>query len=74
MRISKVTGLHSRSPRWPSTLRGHDKSSPYRSETNGIAENVVRRVTERTSAFLVQWVLPKSVGDKRWNVSVICET
>ena len=32
----------------------HDKSTPYRSETNGIAEHAVRRVKEGTSALLVQ--------------------
>ena len=28
----------------------HDKSTPYRSETNGIAEHAVRRVKEASSA------------------------
>ena len=34
----------------------HDKSTPYRSETNGITENAVRRVEDGTSALLVQLV------------------
>ena len=31
----------------------YDKSHPYRSETNGFAENAVRRVKEGTSVFVV---------------------
>ena len=32
----------------------HDKSTPYRPETNEIAERVVREVKENTSALLVR--------------------
>ena len=35
-------------------LLDHDKSTPYRSETNGIAEYAVRRVKEGTSTLMVQ--------------------
>ena len=37
----------------------HDTSTPYRPETNGIAERAVRRVKEGTSASLVQSGLPE---------------
>ena len=43
----------------------HDKSTPYRSETNGISENADRRVTEGTSSLLVLLGLP----DKWWGRS-----
>ena len=47
------------------------KSTPYRSEPNGIAENAVRRVKEGTSALLV---FQKSGAEKRWNAPVILQT
>ena len=40
----------------------YDKSTPYRSESNGIAENVVRRVKERTCILLVQ----SGLSEKWW--------
>ena len=46
----------------------HDKSNPHRSETNGIAENAVRRVKDGISALLVQSGLSESGGDKGCNV------
>ena len=45
----------------------HDKSTPCRPETNGIAENAVRRVKEGTSAPLVQPCLP----EKRWREAML---
>ena len=46
----------------------HCTSTPHRSETNGIAERVVRRVKEGTSA-----VLPRSgLDEKRWSDSMEC--
>ena len=41
-------------------IHDHDKSTPYRSETNGIAETTVRRVKEGTFALLVQ-------SEKKWS-------
>ena len=46
---------------------GEDLSSPHRSDTSGIAERAVRRVTECTSA-----VLPQSGLDERWADSMEC--
>ena len=45
----------------------HRTSTPHRSETNGIAERAVRRVTEGTSAASLQNGL-----DERWSDSVAC--
>ena len=52
----------------------HDKSTPYRFETNGVTELAVRRVKELTFALLRQSGLSASDGEKRWRASVICET
>ena len=51
---------------------GHDKSTPYRSETNGIAERSSQGY--RTLHFWFSRVFQKSGGEKQWNASVICET
>ena len=41
----------------------HERSTPYRSETHGIAERAVRRVKEGTSSVLVNWTdLRKASG------------
>ena len=40
----------------------HDKSTPHRSETNGIVERAVRTVKEGTSTLLVQSELDEQVG------------
>ena len=42
--------------------RNHCTSTPHRSETNGSAERVVRRVKEGTSAVLLQSGLHESFG------------
>ena len=44
----------------------HDKSTPYRSETNGIAENAVRTVKENSSALLVQ----SGLSEKWWGEAI----
>ena len=46
----------------------HSKSTPHRSETNGIAERVVRRVKEGTSAVLLQ----SSLDENWWADSMEC--
>ena len=46
----------------------HRTSTPYRSETNGIAERTVRRVKEGTSAVLFQ----SALDDKWWSDSTEC--
>ena len=46
----------------------HCTSTPHRSETNGIAERVVRRVKEGTSAVLLQ----SGLDEKWWAGSVEC--
>ena len=48
--------------------RNHDKSTPYRSETNRIAEHAVRGVEERTSALLVQ----SGLSEKCWEEAMEC--
>ena len=48
----------------------HCTSTPHRSETNGIAERAVRRVTEQTSAVLLQ----SRLGNEWWPDSVECYT
>ena len=50
--------------------RNHCTSTPHRSETHGIAERAVRRVTEDTSALLLQSGL-----DENWLAdSMECKT
>ena len=50
--------------------RNHCTSTPHRSQTNGIAERAVRRVTEGTSSQV--WIMN---GVRiPWNVTAICET
>ena len=44
----------------------HCRSTPHRSETNGIADRAVRRVEEGTSAVLLQ----SGLGDERWTDSM----
>ena len=46
----------------------HCTSTPHRSETNGIAERVVRKVKEGTSAVL----LPSGLDEKWWAGSMEC--
>ena len=46
----------------------HDKSTPETSETNGIVEKAVRRVTKGTSALLVQ----SDLAEKWWEEAVEC--
>ena len=46
----------------------HRTSTPYRSETNGLAERAVRRVKEGTSVELLQFGL----DDKCWSDSMKC--
>ena len=46
----------------------HDESTPYRSDTNEIAERSVRRVEEGTSALLVQ----AGISEKWWREAVEC--
>ena len=48
----------------------HCTSTPHRSETNGIAERAVRRVTEGTSAVLSQ----SGLDEKWWADSMECYT
>ena len=52
----------------------HCTSTPHRSETNGIAERVVRRVKEGTSAVLLQSGLDENGWQIPWNVKRICGT
>ena len=46
----------------------HDTSTPYRPETNGVAERAVTRVKEGTSAALLQSGLPEAW----WNEAMAC--
>ena len=46
----------------------HCTSTPHRSETNGIAERVVRRIEEGTSAVLLQ----SGLDEKWWADSMEC--
>ena len=46
----------------------HDTSTPYRSETNGVAERAVRRVKEGTSACLVQ----SGLNELFWDLATEC--
>ena len=46
----------------------HRASTPYRSETNGIAERAIRRIKEGTAAVLVQ----SGSDEKWWSDSVEC--
>ena len=46
----------------------HRTSTPHRSETNGIAERAVRRITEGTSAVFLQ----SGMDEKWWAVSMEC--
>ena len=48
----------------------HSKSTPHRSETNGIAERAVRRVKESTSAVLLQ----SGLNESWWADSMECFT
>ena len=48
----------------------HCTSTPHRSETHEIAERAVRRVTDGTSAVLLQ----SGLGDEWWAVSMECYT
>ena len=48
----------------------HCTSTPYRSETNGIAERAVRRVKEGTSAVLLQ----SGLDENLWADSMECYT
>ena len=48
----------------------HCTSTPHRSETNGIAERVVRRVKEGTSAVLLQ----SGLNESWWADSMECYT
>ena len=48
----------------------HETSTPHRSETNGIAERVVRRVKEGTSAILLQ----SGLHESWWADSMECYT
>ena len=50
--------------------RNHCKSTPHRSETNGIAERAVRRVKEGTSAVLLQ----SGLDENWWADSMECYT
>ena len=52
----------------------HDKSTPYRSETNGIAENAVRRCQRRYLCSSGSVGSFRKAVEKRWNASVVCET
>ena len=52
----------------------HRTSTPFRSETNGIAERAARRVKEGTSAVLLQSGLDQTNGGLiPWNAIAICE-
>ena len=48
----------------------HRTSTPHRSETNGIAERVVRKINEGTSAVLLQ----SGLDEKWWADSVDCSS
>ena len=48
--------------------RTHRTSTPYRSETNGIAERAFRRVKEGTSAVLLQ----SGLDERWWSDSMDC--
>ena len=51
----------------------HCTSTPYRSETNGIAERAVRRVKEGTLLYCCNQAWMKNGGRIPWNVTAICE-
>ena len=46
----------------------HDTSTPYRPETNGIAERAVRRVKEGTTCTLIQ----AGLTHKWWDLAMEC--
>ena len=48
----------------------HCRSTPHRSETNGIAERAVRKIKEGTSAVLLQ----SGLNERWWADSIECET
>ena len=50
----------------------HDANTSHRSETNGIAERVVRPVKKGTARAMVQKSFPKQGGTVRWNVLGTC--
>ena len=46
----------------------HDKATPYRPQTNGVAERAVRKTKEGTSAALVQ----AGIGEEWWHLAMEC--
>ena len=46
----------------------HDTTIPHRSETNGVIERAIRRVTEGTSACLVQ----SGLNEEWWDLAMQC--
>ena len=48
---------------WP-----HDTSTPYRSETHGVAERAVRRVKEGTASALAQ----SGLSEEWWGAAMCC--